>query len=194
MWPVLLARHSAVPGRDPGDNVAALWNVWWFVDGTRITGWPYWTPLLFAPEGTQLALHTHATTHSLLAWMWTPFTSLVAAHNIALTIGLALNGVCAYGLALRLTRRVVPALAAGILFGACAAVQLRALGHINLVHAWVLPLFALALMHVGNGLPRLARAASEPGGAALARSALHRLLLRGLCGSAHRPLGNRQSL
>ena len=151
MWPALLARHSAVPGGDPGDNFAALWNVWWFVEGTQVTGWPYWTPLLFAPVGTQLALHTHATTHSLLAWVWTPFTSLPAAHNLTLTLGLALNGLLAYVLALRCTGRVVAAAAAGILFAACAAVQLRALGHLNLVHAWVLPLFALALMHFAAG-------------------------------------------
>ena len=49
MWPVLLARHAAVPGLDPGDNLAALWNVWWFVHGNGISGWPYWTPLLFSP-------------------------------------------------------------------------------------------------------------------------------------------------
>src|SRR5688500_6076892 len=153
MWPVLLARHSAVPGGDPGDNLAALWNVWWFVENGHVPGWPFWTPLLFAPAGTQLGLHTHATTHSLLALMWTPFTSLVAAHNIALTIGLALNGVCVYALALRATGRVLPALAAGILFGSCATVQLRALGHINLVHAWVLPLFALTLAHFAKRLP-----------------------------------------
>ncbi len=147
MWPVLLARHSAVPGVDPGDNLAALWNVWWFVEGTQVAGWPYRTPLLFAPVGTQLALHTHATTHSLVAWALSPFTSLPAAHNLALTLGLVLNGVMAYALALRSTGRVIAAVAAGILFAASAAVQVRALGHINLVHAWVLPVFALALIY-----------------------------------------------
>lgn len=157
MLPVLLARHSAVPGLDAGDNLAALWNVWWFIEGTQVTGWPYWTPLLFAPIGTQWSLHTHATTHSLLAWASTPFTSLVAAHNIALTLGLVLNGMCAYALALRASGRVLGAVAAGILFGASAAVQVRALGHINLVHAWVLPVFALTLLHLASR-PGVARA------------------------------------
>ncbi len=161
MWPVLVRMDSAVPGLDPGDNLAGLWNVWWFIEGTRTSGWPYWTPLLFAPAGTQLGLHTHATTHSLLASLWAPFVSLVAAHNIALLLGLMLNGVCAYVLALRASGSVMGALAAGILFGASASVQVRALGHINLAHAWVLPLFALALMHLASGLPRRSSAA-EP--------------------------------
>ena len=148
MWPVLLARHSAVPGLDPGDNLATLWNVWWFIEGAHMPGWPYWTPLLFAPVGTQLALHTHATTHSLLAWAGATFTSLNAAHNIALTLGLVLNGLVVYALALRATGRAAGAVAAGLLFAASPAVQVRALGHINLVHAWVVPLFVLALMHL----------------------------------------------
>jgi hypothetical protein len=147
MWPVLLAPDASLAGLGFGDNVAALWNVWWFTQGTHITGWPYWTPMLFAPFGTQLSLHTHATTHSFLAWPWTSVTSLTAAHNGAIATGMLLNGICTFLLAFRATGRALPAAAAGLLFSAAAQPQLRVLGHINLVHAWVLPLFALALTH-----------------------------------------------
>lgn len=147
IWPVLLAQDPAIPGPGFGDNVAALWNVWWFTEAPRTDGWPYWTPLLFAPFGTQLSLHTHATSHSLLAWAWMSAAPVVPAHNLAITTGLFLNGACTFLLAYRMTGRLLPAVAAGLLFSAGASVQVRLLGHINLVHAWVLPLFALALLH-----------------------------------------------
>jgi hypothetical protein len=103
--------------------------------------------MLFAPFGTQLSLHTHATTHSFLAWPWTAITTVAASHNLTITAGLVMNGVCAFLLAFRATGRLLPSTAAGLLFSAAAQPQLRVLGHINLVHAWVLPLFALALTH-----------------------------------------------
>lgn len=115
MWP-LLPSTTAVPGAGDGDNLAALWNAWWFAEGRPHAGWPFWTPLLFAPFGTQLSLHTHATTHSFLAWLWTTVSPLTGAHNLAIAAGLGLNGACTFLLAFRLTGRVLPAIAAGIAF------------------------------------------------------------------------------
>ena len=150
MWPVLMTGGSAVPGLHGGDNLAALWNVWWFIERQDVTGWPYWTPMLFAPVGTQLSLHTHATTHSVIAWIFSSFTPIVSAHNLALTLGFMLNGVVTFALALRASRSLLGSVAAGVVFAASAAVQLRGLGHINLAHAWVLPLFGLASLHLAD--------------------------------------------
>lgn len=146
--PVLADLHGSIPGAGLGDNAAGFWNAWWFTRAVEAGNSPYWTDRLFAPFGTQLSLHTHATTHSVLAWAMSPFTSLVAAHNLAILVGLALNGICAWLLAYRLTQRLVPSLVAGVLFACSAQVQLRVVGHINLVHAWVLPLFALACLRL----------------------------------------------
>lgn len=150
MSPVLSAPETTIPGQGFGDNVAALWNVWWFIEGRAVEGWAYWTPLLFAPFGTQLSLHTHATIHSLLAWPWTSIVPVVAAHNLATTTGLALNGICTFLLAFRATGQLLPSVSAGLLFSLGAHVQIRLLGHINRVHAWVLPLFAFALAHFSD--------------------------------------------
>ena len=148
MMPVLVDPGGTVPGAHLGDNAASLWNVWWFTRAIAEGHWVYRTDRIFAPFGTQLSLHTHATTHSLLAWPLTWFMPLVAAHNLALLSGLALNGICAWLLALRLTQRMLPAVVAGALFALSAHVQLRVLGHVNLVHAWVLPLFVLAVVRL----------------------------------------------
>jgi hypothetical protein len=155
----------AIPGTHLGDNAAALWNVWWFAKALA-SGEPIFrTPMLFAPFGTQLSLHTHASTHSALAWMLTPFTSLVVSHNVVIICGLALNGICAFALARRLTSvaaakaaPIAPSILAGVAFAFSAFVQLRVLGHINLLHAWVLPLFALALLRLDRR-PRVSNAA-----------------------------------
>ena len=145
------APGGALPGTHLGDNATGLWNVWWFTRAVEEGQSLFRTDRLFAPFGTQLSLHTHATTHSALAWSLIPFSSIVAAHNLAIFLGLALNGFCAWLLACRLTGRMLPSLVAGVLFACSAHVQLRVLGHINLLHAWVLPLFALALLRFEKG-------------------------------------------
>ena len=147
-YPLILRLDGVVPGVDPGDNLGSLWNTWSFLEATHSGAPVYRTSSLFAPLGTQLSLHTHATTHSLLAWPWTSITTATTAHNLALLTGLALNGIWAFVVAHRLGGQVVPALAAGWLFAASAFVQVHLLGHMNLVHAWVLPLFALAMSRV----------------------------------------------
>lgn len=148
---------TAIPGSHAGDNVAGLWNVWWFTYAVDHGAEIYRTPMLLAPYGTQLSLHTHATMHSLLAWPWIRMIGIVASHNVAITCGLALNGIVTYLLSravlagmtgAKAVPHTLPSIVAGLLFAFSAFVQGRVAGHINLVHAWVLPLFALALLQL----------------------------------------------
>lgn len=151
MWTmslVLADISGAIPGTHIGDNATGLWNVWWFIHAFGVEGPIYRTEMLFAPSGTQLSLHTHATTHSFLAWPLTAVWSVTAAHNLAILAGLTLNGICAWRLALRCTGQALPSIVAGALFALSAHVQVRVLGHINLVHAWVLPLFCISLLRL----------------------------------------------
>ena len=156
-FPLLRAVGSAIPGAHAGDNVSYLWNLWWFQHAWT-NGIPYFTtPMLFAPFGTQLVLHTHTTLQSLLAWPLLGFASLAAAHNTVLIAGLAANGLAMYALAYQSVRAVVPSLAAAIAFAGCGYVHAHLLGHFNLTHAWVIPLFALAFIRFLS-LPSYARA------------------------------------
>jgi hypothetical protein len=147
--------HQAIPGDHAGDNVASLWNVWWFTYALDHGREIYRTPMLFAPYGVQLSLHTHATIHSLIAWPWTGLLGSVGSHNLAIACGLVLNGFVTFLLAraalgipgLKAGPTLAPVVA-GLVFALSASVQSRVLGHINLVHAWVLPLFALALLRL----------------------------------------------
>lgn len=151
MHRVLEAPGASIPGLHPGDDVAALWNTWWFAHAASRAQPVYWTGLLFAPAGTQLSLHTHATTHSVLAWPLAAAGATIAAHNLAILAGLTLNGLAAWLLAFRLTGDRIASVAAGLIFACSAFVQIHALGHINLLHAWVLPTFALSLLRLSSG-------------------------------------------
>ena len=154
MLTVLQQLHAVVPGSHLGDNVASLWNTWWFAWAIERGEPVYRTTMLFAPAGTQLSLHTHATTHSVLAWPLAATGRLLAGHNLAVALGLVLNGLCTGLLAFRFTRALLPSLAAGLVFSLSAYVQVHALGHVNLLHAWVLPLFAYALIRLPSaGVP-----------------------------------------
>jgi hypothetical protein len=143
-----LATHltTAVPGEGPGDNLCFLWNTWWFrhslVDSHAFG---LWCPAVFAPLGTQLALHTHTLLEAGLSLLIAPAATAVAAHNVTIVAGLAANGALAYALAYHYTRRVLPSFIAGLMFGWSTFVAVHLSGHINLVHAWVLPLFAWCL-------------------------------------------------
>ena len=69
---------------------------------------------------------------------------VVTAHNVVLLAGLAANGIAVYALAYSFVHRVMPAVLAGVLFASSSYITLHLLGHFNLVHAWVLPVAALA--------------------------------------------------
>jgi hypothetical protein len=143
-----LAWHSdaAIPGTGAGDNVSYLWNLWWFQYAWHHDLSFFQTPMLFAPFGTQLVLHTHTALQAAMAAALLRFVSMVTAHNIVLIAGLAANGLATYALAFHSVRRVLPSLVAGISFAGCAYVQSHLLGHFNLTHVWVVPLFALSLL------------------------------------------------
>ena len=163
-----LATHlaTAVTGERPGDNLCFLWNTWWFrhslVDSHAIG---LWCPAVFAPLGTRLALHTHTLLEAGLSLLIAPAATPVVAHNITTVAGLAANGALAYALAYHYTRRALPSFIAGLMFGWSTFVAVHLAGHINLVHAWVLPLFAWCLVRF---LDRPSAVRAAVGGGALA--------------------------
>jgi hypothetical protein len=125
-----------------GDGPIFVWNNWWVREA--LASFPprglFWTPYLFAPLGTDLALHTHTLFPSLVAATVFGWLALIPATNLVILLGLALNGFSAYLLANSITRRWWPAILAGIVYGGSPFLMGHLLGHFNLVHAWGLPL------------------------------------------------------
>jgi hypothetical protein len=144
-YPLVVKLATHIPGTGAGDNVSFLWDAWWFRQALLDPELSVFSSnLLFAPFGTSLVLHTHAALPSVAAAILLRPAAIPLAHNLVLLAGLSLNGVAAYALAFHHVRRVLPAVLAGVVFAGSAYVTIHLLGHFNLVHAWVLPLSALA--------------------------------------------------
>jgi len=145
-FPLVLTPHSHVVGGGPGDNLCFLWNTWWFRRQLlEQASLGFWSDAIFAPQGTSLVLHTHTFLQAAISAVVLPWARATVAHNVMLLIGLAANGWAVYALCFHYSRRVVASLAGGLTFAWCAYVSVHLLGHVNLVHAWVIALFALAL-------------------------------------------------
>ncbi len=142
-YPLILNLDTHVPG-PPGDNFAFVWNFWWFRFARGTGAGVFDCQHLFAPFGTSLVLHTHTALQSFAGATVLSRLPVVTAHNVVLLAGLAGNGIAVYALAYSFVPRVMPAVLAGVLFASSSYITLHLLGHFNLVHAWVLPVAALA--------------------------------------------------
>jgi hypothetical protein len=141
-WPLPAQLETAVAGADTGDNFCFLWNFFWMREALASGSSFFHSPLLFAPRGIDLALHTHT---ALPAWIGATALggfSVAAALNITIVASLFLAAFCTYVLCWRLTRDSLASFVASIVFAGSPYLTARLYGHFNLTHAWVLPLFA----------------------------------------------------
>ena len=140
-----LVRHldTHLPGQGLGDNVSFLWNAWWMREALASPHVFFQCPVIEAPVGVSLALHTHTALPAFLAASVLAPLPLVRAHNLLLIASLALNGVAAYALAFVVTRARAVSVLAGVLFLVAPTFAGRLMGHYNLLVAWPL-VFACA--------------------------------------------------
>jgi hypothetical protein len=144
---------DAVPG-DPGDNYSFLWNLWWMRHVLATPELPYFrTTYLFYPSGTTIADHPHCALPALIAATVLKPLSIITAYNLLLLAFLFANMAAMYALAWTLLEpedggaRRRAAILGAIIFGLSPYIGVHLLGHFDLVAAWVLPAFALALHH-----------------------------------------------
>lgn len=145
-FPLVLSLGTHVTGDGPGDNLCFLWNTWWFRRALlQQASLGFWSDALFAPAGTSLVLHTHTFLQAAAGAAMLPTAGVTFAHNAVLLIGLAANGWAAYALCFHYSRQSLASFAGGVAFASSTYVLVHVLGHVNLVNAWVIPLFALVL-------------------------------------------------
>jgi hypothetical protein len=146
LFPILSNISTVIPGRGAGDNVTFVWNVWWMRYVLHHSGHTFFfTPFLFHPLGVDLTLHTHTALPALIGAV--AADSPIAGQNAVIALHIYLNFLCSYALAHRITRQVVPSLAAAVIFGASAFVTAHLNGHFNLIAAWTLPLVSLLMLN-----------------------------------------------
>ena len=178
-WPLVLHLGDAVPG-DPGDNYSFLWNLWWMRHVLATPELPYFrTTYLFYPSGTSIADHPHCALPALIAAIFLKPLSIITAYNLLLLAFLFTNMAAMYALAWTLLEpadggaRRRAAILGAIIFGLSPYIGVHLLGHFDLVAAWVLPAFALALHHA---VRRRSIYAAFGAGLVLAAAAYYRLL------------------
>ena len=156
LWTLPLSLHltTHLPGAALGDNAIFLWNFWWMRHALAAHTSFFHTDYLFAPVGTALTLHTHTALPALAGATLLGALSPVAALNVVTLAALALNGFAAYLLAWQTTHDRGAAIVSGLVFACSPFVAAHLTGHFNLIHAWTIPLFALAWLRTVEGSSR----------------------------------------
>jgi len=140
-------------GQPGGDNLESLWNAWWLSQSLWQLENPWWTDLVFAPEGTHLVWHSLAILPSTAVALLASFLPLSLAYNAVLGAALPIAGFGAFRLCRHLTSDAVASFAGGTAFMLSPFVVSKTLGHLDVAYAGLLPFFYLALL----------RCVSEPG-------------------------------
>ena len=145
-WPLAAHMTDALPLGN-NDLFQNLWNFWlWKTSLLESGALPYATDLLFHPDGTSLAFHTHSEANVLLSLPVSLVAGPVAALNFATLLGFALAGWGGYLLARELVDDRRAAFIAGMVFTFFPQHFEQSLEHLNLASYGAMPLFLLALV------------------------------------------------
>ncbi len=118
MAPTLPVFTTALPG-GPIANIDGwqnVWNLWWVHRAVTTATNPFFTPLLFYPQGVDLTLQTLNISNGILFLPITALAGPVAAYNAAVMTALTLSGIGGYALALRVSGDRLAAFVGGAVF------------------------------------------------------------------------------
>jgi hypothetical protein len=125
------------------------WLLAYAADGLRNGHDPFWTTLLNAPNGVNLAVNTAVT---VLGWVFAPVTLLLGpsvAFAVALTFGIAATPIAWYLLLSRkLVRSPAAAMVGGLFCGFAPALVSHANAHVNFVSGYLVPLIVWRVMRL----------------------------------------------
>ncbi len=97
-WPLPLQLGERIIANEPGqvDGYLGIWNIWW--TARAITGLqdPYFTPLLFWPQGLDLFWQTLSLPQGLLALPLTLTIGPLPAYNVLILLSFVLGGYFAF--------------------------------------------------------------------------------------------------
>jgi hypothetical protein len=129
------------------DTLLHYWNGWWVRSALSQGQSPFFSPLLFYPNGVSLVTHNIAWLN-ILPWIGlAPLVGGIAAYNLVLLGSLLLCGWAAYFLARRLTGSTWAAFLAGVIYIAWPN-RISQLDHPNLIATWLAPIFMLGLVNL----------------------------------------------
>ena len=129
----------------PGDNFQHAWFLWHFARAVTRAHNPLYTRLLFYPSRVSLAWSTTDPLAGAIALPLSLAAGPAVVYNLSLILQLALSAFLARLLCLRISHSQSAAFIGGLVFGFSPFLLAHALGHLSLVTAFPIPLFALAL-------------------------------------------------
>jgi hypothetical protein len=116
-WPVLTQLKSGVVGAVGGvDAYQNVWNMWWVARALSHGQSPFWTDLLFYPNGVDLFWQTLGFSQALVAAPVTWSLGPRAAVNLTVLASFVVGGYATFLLARRLTGSAPAALVAGAVY------------------------------------------------------------------------------
>ena len=140
-----------------------LWHLWWVSEAILNGVNPFWTDLLFYPDGVQLYVQTLSAPNAVLTLPVYLLAGPVAAFNAAVLLGFALTGFGVFLLTYHYVRGFWEALVCGVLvtLGPLHIAQLQN-SHLHLFSLHWIPfyIYALALLDRGAERWRIACAAA----------------------------------
>nr|WP_255603199.1 hypothetical protein [Oscillochloris sp. ZM17-4] len=144
-WPTALRLTTAVPG-NAYDSWQNMWNFWWLRKALLAGDNPYFTPMLYYPQGASLLLQTLNPLNFLVSLPVHALLGLVAAYNFVVIFSLTMGGLCTYALARDVGALRPAALVGGVVFATSGYLLAQVMGgHTHMMAAWPLPLAVLAL-------------------------------------------------
>jgi hypothetical protein len=157
-WPVAAHLGSRVAGAN-SDAHQYVWTFWRFRRDILSGGSPFYTRLIFYPQGISTVSHSSVVIQSLLAFVLQGLLSPVATYNVTLLISMVTTAYTSWLLLRYLVRDGRAAFLGSIVF-ACSPVYMSqaAIGHINYTSAGFIPLFLLFFLRARD-LSRLRDAA-----------------------------------
>ncbi len=143
-WPLAARLDQVLPGAS-GDTLLHYWNGWAASQALSRGQSPFFTDLIFHPQGVSLLTHNMAWFH-IGPWLLIErFIDGIVAYNVVLLFNLALCGFSAFLLAWKISGDVKPAFLAGMIYMAWPF-RLSQLDHPNLLATQWIPLFLLFLI------------------------------------------------
>ncbi|MEM7797896.1 MAG: hypothetical protein AAF633_01785 [Chloroflexota bacterium] len=144
-WPLAATLNTHLP--EGTDSLVHYWNAWWVGEALSSGESPYFTDMLFAPQGISLVYHNFAWIHIALGLVVGLLLPPIAAYNVVLLINLAVCGICSSALIRRLLNRWDAALIGGLIYMAWPY-RLTQPDHPNLHSSWPIPLFFITLIRL----------------------------------------------
>jgi len=145
-WPLASQLTTHVAGRSV-DAEQFLWAYWWFRQALVVRNIsPFWTDMLYYPEGVSLRYFTTNTLHALLSIPLQPIVGLAPTFNLFGLASMIASCLSMAWLAYTISESRAGALLAGIAFAfAPAQIFHWRVGQLNMLSVEFLPLYIVCL-------------------------------------------------